>query len=217
MLYVKEIIRPKYALKDSTQLPPAGQKGVEIALMPPMPIDKCIADTNLLAEILLQKYEYHVSFYQQIQQFRHLGIKGLTESTLEGWFRKTVELLSPLYEELKREVFSCDYVQADETTVPVISREKHRADKEYLWMVRSVIERLVIFHYDEGSQTGAVIESLANQYHFKGYFQCDGFTGYETAFRTNPDVRLLNCMMHIRRHFEQALDENREMAEHGLT
>ena len=31
MLYVKEIIRSKYALKDSTQLPSAGQKGVEIA------------------------------------------------------------------------------------------------------------------------------------------------------------------------------------------
>ena len=28
MLYVKEIIRPKYALKDSTMLPPAGLKGV---------------------------------------------------------------------------------------------------------------------------------------------------------------------------------------------
>ena len=34
MLYVKEIIRPKYALKDNTRLPPAGQKGVEIAPMP---------------------------------------------------------------------------------------------------------------------------------------------------------------------------------------
>ena len=217
MLYVKEIIRPKYALKDSTMLPPAGQKGVEIAPMPLMPVDKCIADTSLLAEILLQKYEYHVPFYRQIQQYRHLGMKGLTESTLDGWFKKTVELLKPLYEELKREVFSYDYVQADETTVPVINREKHRADKEYLWMVRSVMEKQVIFHYDEGSRAGAVIESLTNQYHFKGYLQCDGFAGYETAFKTNPDVRLLNCLVHIRRHFEQALDENREMAEHGLT
>lgn len=217
MLYVKEIIRPKYALKDSTQLPPAGQKGVEIAPMPLMPVDKCIADTSLLAEILLQKYEYHVPFYRQIQQYRHLGMKGLTESTLDGWFKKTVELLKPLYEELKREVFSCDYVQADETTVPVINREKHKADKEYLWMVRSVMEKLVIFHYDGGSRAGAVIESLANQYHFKGYLQCDGFAGYETAFKTNPDVRLLNCLVHIRRHFEQGLDENREMAQHALT
>ena len=217
MLYVKVIIRPKYALKDSTLLPPAGQKGVEIAPMPLMPVDKCIADTSLLAEILLQKYEYHVPFYRQIQQYRHLGMKGLTESTLDGWFKKTVELLKPLYEELKREVFSCDYVQADETTVPVINREKHKADKEYLWMVRSVMEKLVIFHYDGGSRAGAVIESLANQYHFKGYLQCDGFAGYETAFKTNPDVRLLNCLVHIRRHFEQALDENREMAQHALT
>ena len=217
MLYVKEIIRPKYALKDSTQLPPEGQKGVEIAPMPLMPIDKCIADTSLLAEILLQKYEYHIPFYRQIQQYRHLGMKGLTESTLDGWFKKTVELLRPLYEELKKEVFSCDYVQADETTVPVINREKHKADKEYLWMVRSVMEKLVIFHYDEGSRAGTVIESLAKQYHFKGYLQCDGFAGYETAFKTNPDVRLLNCLVHIRRHFEQALDENKEMAEHALT
>lgn len=217
MLYVKVIIRPKYALKDSTLLPPAGQKGVEIAPMPLMPVDKCIADTSLLAEILLQKYEYHVPFYRQIQQYRHLGMKGLTESTLDGWFKKTVELLKPLYEELKWEVFSCDYVQADETTVPVINREKHRADKEYLWMVRSVMEKLVIFHYDGGSRAGAVIESLANQYNFKGYLQCDGFAGYETAFKANPDVRLLNCLVHIRRHFEQALDENREMAQHALT
>ena len=217
MLYVKVIIRPKYALKDSTLLPPAGQKGVEIAPMPLMPVDKCIADTSLLAEILLQKYEYHVPFYRQIQQYRHLGMKGLTESTLDGWFKKTVELLKSLYEELKWEVFSCDYVQADETTVPVINREKHRADKEYLWMVRSVMEKLVIFHYDGGSRAGAVIESLANQYNFKGYLQCDGFAGYETAFKANPDVRLLNCLVHIRRHFEQALDENREMAQHALT
>lgn len=217
MLYVKVIIRPKYALKDSTLLPPAGQKGVEIAPMPLMPVDKCIADTSLLAEILLQKYEYHVPFYRQIQQYRHLGMKGLTESTLDGWFKKTVELLKPLYEELKREVFSCDYVQVDETTVPVINREKHKADKEYLWMVRSVMERLVIFNYDGGSRAGAVIESLANQYNFKGYLQCDGFAGYETAFKANHDVRLLNCLVHIRRHFEQALDENREMAQHALT
>ena len=181
MLYVKEIIRPKYALKDSTRLPPAGQKGVEIAPMPLMPVDKCIADTSLLAEILLQKYEYHVPFYRQIQQYRHLGMKGLTESTLDGWFKKTVELLRPLYEELKREVFSCDYVQADETTVPVVNREKHRADEKYLWMVRSVMEKLVIFHYDKGSRAGAVIESLADQYHFRGYLQCDGFAGYESA------------------------------------
>ena len=215
-LYVKEIIREKWGLKDNTLTAPKGMSGVLIAPMPLLPIYKGIAGASLLAEILLQKYEYHMPYYRQIKQYSHLGMKGLTESTVDGWFKQTMELLKPLYEVLKSEVMKADYVQADETTTPVINKETHKAAKEYLWMVRAVMERLVLFHYDQGSRAGAVIESLANRYNFKGYLQCDGFAGYETAFKTNPDVLLVNCMVHIRRHFEQALDENRQMAEHGL-
>jgi len=215
-LYIKEIIREKWGLKDNTLTAPKGMSGVLIAPMPLLPIYKGIAGASLLAEILLQKYEYHMPYYRQIKQYSHLGMKGLTESTVDGWFKQTMELLKPLYEVLKSEVMKADYVQADETTTPVINKETHKAAKEYLWMVRAVMERLVLFHYDQGSRAGAVIESLANRYNFKGYLQCDGFAGYETAFKTNPDVWLVNCMVHIRRHFEQALDENRQMAEHGL-
>ena len=215
-LYIKEIIREKWGLKDNTSTAPKGMSGVLIAPMPLLPIYKGIAGASLLAEILLQKYEYHMPYYRQIKQYSHLGMKGLTESTVDGWFKQTMELLKPLYEVLKSEVMKADYVQADETTTPVINKETHKAAKEYLWMVRAVMERLVLFHYDQGSRAGAVIESLANRYNFKGYLQCDGFAGYETAFKTNPDVLLVNCMVHIRRHLEQALDENRQMAEHGL-
>ena len=215
-LYIKEIIREKWGLKDNTSTAPKGMGGVLIAPMPLLPICKGIAGASLLAEILLQKYEYHMPYYRQIKQYSHLGMKGLTESTVDGWFKQTMELLKPLYEVLKSEVMKAGYVQADETTTPVINKETHKAAKEYLWMVRAVMERLVLFHYDQGSRAGAVIESLANRYNFKGYLQCDGFAGYETAFKTNPDVRLVNCMVHIRRHLEQALDENRPMAEHGL-
>ena len=215
-LYIKEIIREKWGLKDNTSIAPKGMSSVLIAPMPLLPIYKGIAGASLLAEILLQKYEYHMPYYRQIKQYSHLGMKGLTESTVDGWFKQTAELLKPLYEALKSEVMKADYVQADETTTPVIDRETHKAAKEYLWMVRAVMERLALFHYDQGSRAGTVIESLANRYNFKGYLQCDGFAGYETAFKTNPDVLLVNCMVHIRRHLEQALDENRQMAEHGL-
>lgn len=216
-LYIHEIIRPKYALKDNTQLPPEGQKSIEIAPMPLFPIDKGIAGASLLTEILLQKYEYHMPFYRQISQFTHLGMKGLKENTITGWFKKTMELLRPLYRVLEGEVMKATYIQADETTTPVIDNDRHKAAKEYLWMVRAVMERLVLFYYDNGSRAGAVIESLAKQYNFKGYLQCDGFVGYESAFRANPDVVLVNCMTHLRRRFEQALDENKAMAEHALT
>ena len=212
-LYIKEIIRPKYGLKDNTALPPNGKKNIEIAAMPLLPIYKGIAGPTLLAEILLQKYEYHLPFYRQVQQLRHLGFKA-SESTIDGWFKPTVELLNPLYEVLKAEIMKSDYLQGDETSVPVLDKESHKTNKEYLWMVREVEQRLVLFHYNNGSRSGTVIEELTKGY--KGYFQCDGFEGYEHAFKTRPDVLIVNCMAHIRRHFEQALQENREMAEHAL-
>ncbi|MBR4930690.1 MAG: IS66 family transposase [Bacteroidaceae bacterium] len=212
-LYIKEIIRPKYGLKDNTALPPNGKKTIEIAAMPLLPIYKGIAGPTLLAEILLQKYEYHLPFYRQVQQLRHLGFKA-SESTIDGWFKPTVELLKPLYEVLKAEIMKSDYLQGDETSVPVLDKESHKTNKEYLWMVREVEQRLVLFHYNNGSRSGTVIEELTKGY--KGYFQCDGFEGYEHAFKTRPDVLIVNCMAHIRRHFEQALQENREMAEHAL-
>ena len=216
-LYIKEIIREKWGLRSNTSVAPRGMGSVLIAPMPLLPIYKGIAGASLLAEMLLQKYEYHMPYYRQIKQYSNLGMKGLTESTMDGWFKQAMQLLRPLYEVLKSEVMKSDYVQADETTTPVIDKESHKAAREYLWMIRSVMERLVLFHYDQGSRAGAVIEALVGRYHFKGYLQCDGFAGYETAFKTNPDVRLVNCMVHIRRHLEQALDENRPVAEHGLT
>jgi transposase len=215
-LYVREIIREKWGLRDNTMLPPEGMPSVLIAPMPLLPINKGIAGASLLSEVLLQKYEYHMPYYRQIQQFRHLGLKGLTESTVDGWFKQVASLLRPLYDVLAAEVMKSDYNQADETTTPVIDHGKKKAAKEYLWMVRAVMERLVLFHYDQGSRAGSVIEDLANKHNFRGYLQCDGFAGYETAFRTNPGVTLVNCMVHIRRHFLLALDENRPMAEHAL-
>ena len=216
-LYIKEIIREKWGLRDNVTLPDVGTPSVIIAPMPLLPIYKGIAGPTLLSEILLQKYEYHMPYYRQIQQYRHLGLKGLTESTVDGWFKKTVGLLKPLYNVLLAEVMKSDYNQADETTTPVIDHAKKKAAKEYLWMIRAVMERLVAFYYDEGSRAGAVIEELANKYNFRGYLQCDGFAGYETAFKTNPAVTLVNCMVHIRRHFEKALDENKAPAEYALT
>ena len=82
-LYVKEIVRPKYGLRDNLSLPAEGQSGVLIAPLPLLPIYKGLPGASMLTEVLLQKYEYHVPFYRQVRQFRHLGIK-ISENTLNG-------------------------------------------------------------------------------------------------------------------------------------
>ncbi len=210
-LGIVEYIREKYA-KDSAD---KTRTDVRIAPMPLLPINKGIADSTLLAETILNKYEYHLPLYRQVQQYRHLGFE-VNESTIAGWIKPTAELLKPLYTTLVSEIFKSHYIQCDETTTPVVNKETHKADKEYIWMVRAVKKRLRCFYYDQGSRAGAVIETLVNRHHYKGYLQCDGFAGYETAFRSNNNVQLVNRMAHIRRHFEAALDENKQAAEFAI-
>lgn len=211
-LYVKEIVRPKYGLKSNTTLPEAGKSGVMIAPLPLLPIYKGLPGASLLAEMLLQKYEYHAPFYRQIQSFRHLGVR-LSESSLNGWFKPACELLAPLYEVLKEETLKADYIQVDETTLPVIDNQAHRAKKEYLWVVRSVIDGATFFHYQDGSRSTQVVEKLLTT--FKGYLQSDGYQAYN-VFSDKEGVCLVGCMAHIRRHFEQALDEHKSLAEYAL-
>ncbi|MCW1734250.1 IS66 family transposase, partial [Anaerorudis cellulosivorans] len=89
----------------------------------------------------------------------------------------------------------------------------HYAKKEYLWMVRSVMKKLVFFHYDEGSRSGETACSLLKS--FEGYLQSDGFSSYN-VFESNDRVCLVGCMAHIRRRYETALDENKTLAEYAL-
>ena len=211
-LYVKEIIRPKYGLKDNTALPQEHQGGIVIADLPLLPIYKGLPGASLLAEILLQKYEYHVPFYRQIREFHHLGLK-IPENTLHGWFKPACELLKPLYDELKKQVLAVDYIQVDETTLPVINKQSHKAVREYLWMVRAVTSGLVFFHYDDGSRSQETARNLLEP--FKGYLQSDGYAAYN-VFEGKEGVCLVGCLAHIRRHYETAKEENKSQAEYVL-
>ena len=89
------VVRPKYGQIDSTE-PVERGKGVVIAPLPKFPIYKGVPDSSLLSEIVLQKYEYHMPFYRQIKVMAHMGMTGLKEATLVGWYKRTMELLRPL-------------------------------------------------------------------------------------------------------------------------
>ena len=209
---VKDTVRPTYAIKDETEAVENGKRMVVTAPLPLMPIYKGMPGASMLAEILLQKYEYHVPFYRQVKQPEHLGVK-LSRNTLNGWFKPVCELLRPLYLELKKKVLSSDYIQVDETTLPVIDHDRHKAAKEYIWIVRAAVPRLLFFHYANGSRSQKVAVDLLKT--FKGYLQCDGYSAYD-AFENRKDVRLCGCLAHIRRHIESCREENREYAMQGL-
>jgi len=217
-LYVRRIIRYKYALKKDIQLlqeinPDTVQnKVIKIAPLPLLPIPRANADASLLSELIMNKYMYHLPFYRQIAIFKLEGIK-MPASTINDWFLGCSDLLRALYYRLKEIVLQTDYIQIDESTVPVIDNEKHRAVKAYLWVVRAVMENLVFFHYDKGSRAQKVVIELLHNY--QGAVQSDGYEAY-SIYENKKGILLLSCWAHARRKFNEALKEDKSGAEYAL-
>jgi transposase len=204
-LFVRQYVRPKYAKPDG--------EGVVIGELPPRPIDKGIAGPGLLAQIIIDKYTDHLPVHRQIQRFEREGIK-LPASTLTGWISGTCSLLEPLYEVHRKRVLSSNYLQADETPIKVLDKDKKgTTHRGFHWVYHAPQERLVLFDYREGRGREGPTECLKD---FIGYLQTDGYAVYE-EFDKKVDITLLHCMAHARRKFDEAKGNDLVRASHVLT
>lgn len=217
-LYVRQIIRPKYVLKKKLQQQQDQfneeelKRNVKIAILPLLPLPRSNAGASLLAELLLSKYMYHIPFHRQISMLSQSGL-SLPASTINGWFNGSCDLLRAMYYRLRELVLATDYIQVDESTVPVVNNEKKRTVKAYLWVVRSVMKNLVFFHYDKGSRAQKVVIDLLHNY--QGAVQTDGYDAY-SIYENKKGVLLLGCWAHARRKFTEALKEDKSGAEYAL-
>ena len=209
-LYVKDYIRPKYVLRSSIDVEHAP---FIIAPVPDIPRYKGMVGSSLLAELLQEKYSFYIPFYRQTQQLNQLGIK-LSRSTINDWYNGASELLAPLYELIKQEVLDSNYIQMDETVLPVIDKTKQKAAKRYLWAMRSPHKKLVAFDYDVGSRSKQSAVKILNGY--EGFLQCDGYGVYDSLGQQYPNLTTLNCWAHVRRKIFDARNENHKVADHIL-
>lgn len=203
--YVKRYIRYKFASKETD--------GVVIGELPSRPIEKGLFGELLLTRILIDKYCDHIPVYRQQQRFQRGGIK-LAYSTLVDVPRQLGKLFVPLYQELKKQTLSGNYLQIDETPHPVLDPDKKgKTHRGFLWVYRSVEQRLVLFDYCPGRGKEWPKEILKN---YKGFIQTDGYAVYED-FDRHPDITLVGCMAHARRYFEKAMENDRSRAEYFMT
>jgi transposase len=207
--YVRRIIRHKYALKDKRQ---DVQTQIITAPMPVLPIAKSYAGASVLADIIIDKYVNHLPFYRQIEMFKQQGV-SIAPATINGWFQDVADLIRPTYYRLKELILDSDYIQSDETTVPIINNEKHTTIKGYIWMIRAVMDNLVFFHYDHGSRAQKVALHLFKD--FQGVIQSDGYAVYD-IYENKKGVLPIGCWAHARRKFEEALTEDKVRASYAL-
>ncbi len=198
-LFIKRYIRPKYIKpEDNGSL---NYKGV-IAELPVFPIEKGIAGSGLLAQIMVDKYVDHLPIYRQVQRFARENV-SIPSNTINGWQDAISRLLAPLFEKQKQLVLGQGYLQVDETPIKVLDKKlKGKCHQGYYWVYNSPIQNAVLFDYRKGRGREGPKQMLKD---FKGYLQSDGYSVYDW-FGKKEHITLLNCWAHARRYFEKALN-----------
>ncbi len=211
-LFVTRYIRYKYAKENN--------EGVIIADLPSSPIEKGKAGSSVLALVIVQKYVDHLPLYRQIEQFKRMGI-SIPSSTMSDWIKTGAQLITPLYEALVKKILQSHYLQVDETRIQVLDRDEKvhpnnlqgraKTHRGWYWTYRDPLSGLVFFDYHESRGRAGPSQVLKD---FDGYLQTDGYEVYN-QFDKKQITHVL-CMAHARRYFEQALDNDNELASHTL-
>lgn len=167
------------------------------------------AGADMLAQIVIDKYRYHLPEYRQVKQYADLGVK-LPTSTINDWVHAVASKLDPLYEALRRDILGSDYLQIDE--VPWrIADSPGKSRKGYAWQFLDSRDDShgLYFLYINGSRAGAI--PRAELRNFRGAIQTDGYGVYD-YFESQQNVTLLGCMAHVRRKFTDAQSSHPQLA-----
>ena len=205
--YVKQYIRPKYVQPlDKTAAT------VITASLPERMMQKCMAGEGLLSQIIVDKYVDHRALHRQLQRFERVGVT-IAQSSINDWVKAVLVHLTALYEVHKRQVLASSYLHCDETPLKVLDENKKGTTHQgYYWVYHNSKDKLVLFDYRTGRGREGPDDILKD---YKGYLQTDGYVAYD-AFEKRAGITLLHCMAHARRKFSDALQNDRERAEHAL-
>lgn len=179
-----------------------GQDRIAVAERPVHPLGKCIATISLLAYIITSKYADGLPLYRLEQMIKRLG-HDVSRTSMAHWIIRLDDVFKPLMTLMREVQNSSDYLQADESRMPVLKEDGKIAQSDkWMWIVRGgpPDQPVVLFEYDP-SRAGSVPVRLLEG--FAGILQADGYSGYGQVCRANGITRI-GCWDHARRKFVEA-------------
>ena len=190
--YVKHVqIQYVYARKSKS-----GVVTADAPLISPLP--RIMAGLNLLAFVILGKYQYHLPLYRIQRQIFHESRIWFTRATMVGWIAELCVPLKRIHSEMVRKVKISSCIFSDD------SRVKRAAHTSFMWVYVNGTADTIIYDYRDTRGAAAPREFL------KGvspgtYFMTDCYSSYNDAVR-RYDLVQMACMMHVRREFVEAAD-----------
>ena len=205
-VWVEIIERPIFRRKEDKNVP-APQ--ICQAKVPEAVIGGNHVGADMLAQIVIDKYRYHLPEYRQVKRYADLGIK-LPASTINDWIHAVASKLDPLYEALRHDILEGDYLQIDEVPWRIADKSgKSRRGYAWQFLDNRPQSHGLYFLYMNGSRAGTI--PRAELLNFHGAIQTDGYGVYD-YFEYQDNVTLLGCMAHVRRKFTDAQNTHPQLA-----
>jgi transposase len=188
---VVETARLKYACQHC-------HEGVVEAPAPPQAVEKSLAGEGLLAHVVVSKYVDHLPLHRLEGIFAREGI-DLPRSTLCGWVADVATALTPVGEQLRREITAADYLQTDDTSITILG-DDGGSFKGRIWTYLDPLARQVIFDATPTHERDGPAAVLAD---FRGKLQADAYSGYDGLYQSGRVIEI-GCWAHARRPFVEA-------------
>jgi transposase len=194
-LFVLVHARIKYACRHC-------QGHVVIGALPgTAPIAKGLPGPGLLAYVTVSKYVDHQPLYRlENSILAREGIE-LSRSTQCDWMGAGSGLVEPVVKAMKKDLLNSRKIHTDDTTVPVLDRDRQTTKTGHLWTYYGDEEHEhIVFDYTPDHARAGPAAFLAG---FEGYLQADAYTGYDKIYAGGKVIEV-GCWAHARRKFFEA-------------
>jgi transposase len=196
--YVRRFIRPVYVHPDRQN----DNAGVYVQPMPDSPIEKCKADTSVLAMVAVKKYVDHLPLYRQRDIFLREGI-DVASSTLNAWAIEPILACEPLYEAFRAEVLGRPVIFTDDSPVAMLKEGLGRTKQGRMWVyVAGCGPPYRYFDFTEDRRKERPGQILGQ---YVGFVQADAYSGYDHLFANSDRIIEVGCWAHARRKWDEAL------------
>jgi transposase len=178
-------------------------EAISQAPAPSHPIARGRAGPHLLAQVLAAKYGQHLPLTRQSAIYAGEGV-AIDVSTLADWVGAATASLMPLVEAIRTHVFAAERIHADDTTVPVLAKERTRTGRLWAYVrddrpFAGPAPPAAAFFYSPDRQSQHPERHLAG---FAGIMQADAYAGfnrlYEPGRQPGPILEAA-CWAHARR------------------
>lgn len=185
-LQVLQTRRPQYVCHACAQ--------IDVAPLPPAPIEQGLAAPGLLAQVATAKLIDHIPVERQCRILAREGVR-LSPNTVLDWFPAMGQLLKPLFQALLQVIFTSDILHSDDTILPLKDtgpgRKPGKLRQARLWTWHSGLHPLVAYQFTRDRSGSHVRDWL--QAWSGGYLVADAYSGYDALFAERPDIIEVGC------------------------